>query len=250
MKTEAINVEYLDHMGSDARVCNVARVSFAKWNDESADLSDKDTGLLAYLATGLPASERGDWEKRAKASTHWSPFGHCFLSIRCTAPLFLARQLVKHQIGLCWNEESRRYITDEPTFYIPDVLHYAPENKKQGSSDTLVKHIEGDEGQYIKPANYMIQASEDALHRYETLLKQGVAPEEARMVLPLNTNTHWIWSGSLMSMIRVIHQRGDRHAQRAANEFAEQLRQIVVELFPHSAKAYDILVETIQDESN
>jgi thymidylate synthase (FAD) len=95
IKQEKISVEYIDHMGSDVRVCNVAKVSFAKWDDELKQITAAQKGLLHYLATGLKSDERDDWEKRAKASTHFSPFCHCFLTLRVGIPLFLARQLVK-----------------------------------------------------------------------------------------------------------------------------------------------------------
>ena len=108
MEQQEISVEYIDHMGSDMRVCNMARQSFGKWQDESQELSDKDLGLLEYLSTGVANGERGDYEKMYKASTHWAPFAHCILSIRVRVPVFIARQLVKHQIGLVWSEESRR----------------------------------------------------------------------------------------------------------------------------------------------
>ena len=225
-----IEVEYIDHMGSDKRVTNVARVSFNKWEDELNDLTDRDRGLLEYLSTGLPASQRNDWELRAKAHSHWSPFAHCFLSVRCSAPIFLARQLVKHQVGLSWNEESRRYITDEVTFWLPDVVHKKPESAKQGRGN-------------VHPMQEYINAdirlnTECAYEAYKELLDFGVSPEEARMVLPLNSMTHWVWSGSLMAFMRVYSQRADSHAQLAAQEFAGKLGVILEEHFPETFKLF------------
>ena len=223
-----IEVEYIDHMGSDKRVTNVARVSFNKWEDESNDITARDRGLIGYLATGLPSSERDNWELRAKAHTHWSPFAHCFLSVRCAAPIFLARQLVKHQVGLSWNEESRRYITDEVDFWLPEVIHEKPSNAKQGRGEVhpFRGHL------YHK----MSVHTELAYEAYRELLNYGVAPEEARMVLPLNSMTHWVWSGSLMAFMRVYSQRIDGHAQLAAQEFAGKLGGILEGYFPESFK--------------
>jgi thymidylate synthase (FAD) len=221
IKQEAISVELIDSMGNDLRVSNVAKVSFNKWDDESVEINDKQIGLLNYLATGLPSSERDDWEKRAKASTHWTPFGHCFLSVRVGVPIFLARQLHKHVIGLVINEESRRYITDDIALYIPEVVHKKPDSAKQGASKELhTKLLYGGnvgDGDIMLDAKELIKyQSEQAVQAYYTLLEGGVAPEEARMVLPLNSVTHWVWSGSLMAFMRVAKQRVDGHAQLSA----------------------------------
>lgn len=230
MKKE-ISVEYIDSMGSDQRVCNVARTSFAKWNDESVELNQKDIGLLNYLASGVPATERDDYEALYKASTHWAPFAHCQLTIRMCIPVFLARQLVKHVVGLTWSEESRRYISSEVDYWIPSVIHAVPEGSiKQGSglvhknSEVLRKSME--------------LRTNQAIDNYYELLKQGVAPEEARMTLPLNAMVNVVWTGSLLAFIRVVKQRKSSHAQLAAQEFATQLEEIIQEHFPESLKAY------------
>jgi thymidylate synthase (FAD) len=206
MKTTDIKVELLDYMGSDLTVANVARVSFDK---KSEELSGKDVGLINYLAT----------------HDHWSPFAHCFAQFRIKAPIFVARQLVKHQVGLSWNEVSRRYVDSEPEFYVPKELHLRAENVKQGSSDETVKRFSVED------------VSEECLWHYNLLLRSKVAPEEARMVLPLNTMTEWVWSGSLMAFARVCKQRLDPHAQRACREVAEQIDQRLRHLFPESMAA-------------
>jgi len=231
-----ISVSLIDKMGSDKRVTNVARTSFNKWLPEDEPLTERDTGLLAYLATGLPSSERDDWEKRAKAHTHWSPFAHCFLTIRCSVPIFLARQLVKHQIGLVWSEESRRYIKDSVAIYVPEIVHKAPENAKQGASKEAhteyvwLEYPQDDEDHTARfhrhigvdygAEDVIALASEEAVESYYDLLESGVAPEEARMVLPQNAMVNYIWSGSLLAFNRVYQQRIDGHAQNAAQEFA------------------------------
>ncbi len=245
IKYEPISIELIDYMGNDIRVSNVAKTSFNKWENESVDINANQIGLLNYLATGLPSSERDDWEKRAKASTHWSPYAHCFVSVRCAAPIFLTRQLVKHQIGLSWNEESRRYITDDVNLWLPENVHKKPEKAKQGASsevhnDLMFAYNDIDGDVHLTAKEFMQQQTEQAVRVYYQLLAAGVAPEEARFVLPLNSVTHWVWSGSLMAMLRVTKQRVDNHAQGAAQEFGKKLVNIVEELFPESVKAFGL----------
>ena len=240
VKKENINVELIDYMGSDIRVSNVAKVSFNKWDDESLEINDKQIGLLNYLATGLRSDERDDWEKRAKASTHWTPFGHCFLSVRVAVPIFLARQLHKHTVGLVINEESRRYIDEDVSIYVPDVVHKRPEGSiKQGSGEVHTYNHVWCNGDMHCTALEAIQISaEQSVINYYELLDANVAPEEARMILPLNSMTHWVWSGSLMAFLRIVKQRVDPHAQLAAQEFGEKLLVILKNKFPESVKAF------------
>lgn len=207
MKVEPIMVSYVDSMGSDTSVVNAARVSFAK---EIEELGERDLKLIHYLA-------------RHK---HWSPFAHTSLSLRIRAPIFLARQLVKHQVGGVWNEVSRRYVDTEPSFYIPDELHEKAESAKQGCGKVICG--DGYHKAVIEGQTY------EALMTYNHLLRYGVAPEEARMVLPLNTMTEWIWTGSLMFWFRVWQQRSDEHAQTVAREFAELLDATIPREFYNS----------------
>jgi thymidylate synthase (FAD) len=158
-----MKVELIDNMGSDLSVVNAARVSFNKLHTEFDD--DKDTKLIRYLAR----------------HNHWSPFGHAFISLRIRAPIFVARQLGKHQVGLCWNEVSRRYVNYEPEFYMPDSWRKKAENKKQGSSDEAIEYICSD---------YM----DNCLIEYNSMLEADVCEEQARMVLPQNMMTEWIFS--------------------------------------------------------
>lgn len=233
---EEISVEYIDHMGSDKRVCNTARTSFARWEDESIELNDKDIGLLAYLATGLPAKERDDWQKRLKTATHFAPFCHNFLTVRVAVPIFLARQLHKHTVGLIISEESRRYISSEISLYLPKEVHKSPENAKQGASNELHTGTLNKDNEFTA-LELIEMSSQNSVYDYYELLDSGVAPEEARMVLPLNTVVHWVWSGSMLSFIRVFKQRIDPHAQLAAQEFASKLGPILQQHFPHSFNA-------------
>ena len=208
-----MKVDYIDHMGSDINVVNAARVSFAK-EVQGFDL-EKDTKLINYLAK----------------HNHWSPLAHTSISIRVKAPIFMARQFVKHQIGLVWNEESRRYIDDTPEFYKPDVWRSRPENAKQGSGSSTVCPEIKSHGWLTDP---LTLATEESLRCYVSLLDQGVAPEQARMVLPQNTMTNWIWTGSLVAFARVCKLRLDSHAQKEAQELAQLISDVVAPLYPVS----------------
>lgn len=213
-------------MGSDLSVVNAARVSFAKESDWEYDLSpgggkaetylsEKDQKLISYLAK----------------HNHWSPFAHTSLQFRIKAPIFVARQLVKHQVGGVWNEVSRRYVDDEPEFWFPDVWRGKPENAKQGSSG-VVDVVNG-----VSYPDSPECAVEKCSEVYNALLAVGVAPEQARMVLPQNTMTEWWWTGSLMFFARVCKLRLDAHAQQETREIAEQLAANIPEEFEHSWKA-------------
>jgi thymidylate synthase (FAD) len=228
MKTAEIDVTLIDHMGSDLSVVNAARVSFAKeseleWSNEIHDylLSHADTKLIDYLAK----------------HNHWSPFAHAFATFRIKAPIFVARQLVKHQVGLAWNEVSRRYVDNEPEFFFPETWRGRPEGSiKQGSAG-VITGVTSDEGVDIDPTGMMENAARAALNAYTWALEGGIAPEQARMILPQNMMTEWIWSGSLMAFARVCNLRLDSHAQPETGEVAAQIATEMAELFPVSWRA-------------
>jgi thymidylate synthase (FAD) len=225
MKIAKQSVELLETMGSDLSVVNAARVSFHKESTLEYDLwigdrpqgegslSEKDQKLIGYLAN----------------HNHWSPFAHTSLQFRIKAPIFVARQLVKHQVGGVWNEVSRRYVDDEPEFYFPDVWRGKPVNAKQGS--------DGEVDIYLCRGMGPEEATQDSLNAYMTMLEIGVAPEQARMILPQNTMTEWIWTGSLMFFARVCKQRLDSHAQAETREIAQMINDQIPEEFQHSWKA-------------
>jgi thymidylate synthase (FAD) len=206
MKIADMSVEFLDHMGDDLTVVNAARVSFDKEHDEFDYKTDR--GLIKYLAQ----------------HNHWSPFAHCSASFRVKAPIFVARQLVKHTVGFSWNEVSRRYVNSEPEFYLPEVWRMAAENVKQGSSDEPVKFI-------ADPARPLMAA---ALDTYKYMMKLGVCAEQARMVLPQNTMTEWIWSGTLYAWARMVALRIDSHTQAETRVIAHQISATMAELYPTS----------------
>lgn len=231
MKIAQSSVHLVDHMGSDLSVVNAARVSFNKeseWERNpftagdgltqyKVELSNKDVKLVSYLA------KHG----------HWSPFAHNSLTFRISAPIFVARQLVKHQVGGVWNEVSRRYVDNEPEFYFPDVYHGKPVNAKQGASDEAL-----DDAQPEMVLSLAAQhITQQALNNYTDMIAVGVAPEEARMFLPLNTMTEWWWTGSLMFFARVCKQRLDPHAQNATRHVAQMINDKIPDVFQHSWKA-------------
>ena len=215
-----MKVELIDYMGSDNAVVDAARVSFEKHHDK---YSDQDNAkLISYLAY----------------NNHWSPFAHTSVKLRIKAPIFVARQLVKHQIGFSWNEVSRRYVDSEPEFYIPDYWRKRAENVKQGSSDDQVYlspmlEMETENGCVHLPVE-LYTAAKDC---YESLLKLGVCPEQARMVLPLATYTEWIWTGSVFAWSRMYNLRTDSHTQRETQQIAFLIGEAIEPLFPVSWKA-------------
>lgn len=234
MKTvNRCKVELIDSMGSDLSVVNAARVSFDK-------ASDWDTGKFG-CQQNLKESDQKLIDYLAKHG-HWSPFTHCFANFRISAPIFVARQLAKHQVGLSWNEVSRRYVDSEPEFYFPQYWRKRAENVKQGSSNEPVELNKIVTGSIIEPGDF---TAEDEIHlmisnmlwSYNKLLEYGVAPEQARMILPQNTMTSWIWSGSLYAFARVCKQRLDSHAQQETAEVVYEIDKLIQPLFPHSWEA-------------
>jgi len=212
-------------------------------------LSDRDAKLIQFLARGCTS---WDWEGLIYEAmgagfdgreddlveilnhvknmpTHWTPFGHTAITLHIKAPIFVARQLGKHQVGMVWNEVSRRYVTDEPEFYVPDVWRKAADNVKQGSSDEAVSLREVFGWDTYGKDMYSVP-----LAHYKAMIKNGVCPEQARMVLPQSMYTEWYWTGNLYSFANVFIQRTDSHAQREVQEIAHQIGGIIKPLFPVS----------------
>ena len=216
-----IKVTYIDHMGSDLSVVNAARVSFGKKSEALGTsgvegrpmtpiLNDPDKRLIKYLAK----------------HKHMSPFGHAFASFHVKAPIFVARQLVKHKF-LRWNEISRRYVDDEPEFYMPDQWRGRADDKKQGSSGV----IEGIDSTVVES---LVKC---AKHDYNYLLAKGVSPEQARMVLPQSTMTEWYWSGSLDAFMDMCNLRCKLDTQYETRLVAEYILSEMINLFPISVEA-------------
>jgi thymidylate synthase (FAD) len=215
-------VTLVDSMGTDLSVVNAARVSFNKksqWSHNIPsqgiyELSDGDKKLIRYLA------------KHA----HWTPFGHCTLSFHIKAPIFVARQLVKHQVGLVWNEVSRRYVEDEPEFYFPNTWRSRPTDKKQGSGDERIEWLDREN----RVGSSVNKVCELALITYQRMLDAGVAPEQARMVLPQNTYTEWYWTGSLYAFARVCGLRCKGDTQEETRSAAWKIHDLAKGKFPVS----------------
>ena len=196
-----IKATYVNHMGSDLSVVNAARVSFGKTRNE---IGEGDKKLIKYLAK----------------HKHTSPFGHAFASFHVKAPIFVARQLVKHSF-LRWNEVSRRYVSTEPEFYEPETWRGQSEDKKQGSDGVVVDVHIGTTQRIVALL-------------YEDLLGRGVCEEQARMVLPQNTMTEWYWSGSLDAFSRMRNLRLKDDTQYETRLVAQQIDTIMQPLFPIS----------------
>jgi thymidylate synthase (FAD) len=213
-----IDVTLKDYMGTDLSVVNAARVSFGKSSTFDGRvggpnvLKAADAKLIQYLAN----------------HGHYSPFGHCFASFHVKAPVFVARQLVKHKF-LRWNEISRRYVDDDPEFYVPDEWRGRADDKKQGS-EGIVKLGQLDE-MIVSDSPY------EALCAYNALLKSGVAPEQARMVLPQSTMTEWYWSGSLDAFADMCNLRCKGDTQLETRLVANRICDEMHKLFPVSWKA-------------
>jgi thymidylate synthase (FAD) len=251
-------------MGTDLSVVNAARVSFSKeseweWeesgvkafgNESYQRLSNVDTRLIQFLARGCTS---GEWDGMVSdlmllgaddddievegfmsyiknMPTHWTPFGHTAITLHMKAPIFVARQLGKHQTGLVWNEVSRRYVSDEPEFYTPEVWRKAAASVKQGSSDEAVDGNETWLHEYE-------DICDNAVGQYNHMVREGVCPEQARMVLPQSMYTEWYWTGNLYAFANVFIQRTDSHAQKETQEIAHQIGSIISPLFPVSWKA-------------
>ena len=230
-------IEYIDSMGDDLAVVNAARVSFDKESEwetrvvtkldagyrgpEGLDvlytekvLSKKDQSLIKYLST----------------HGHWSPFAHTAIKVRMKMPIFVARQIMKHTTGIEYNEVSRRYVDSEPEFYTPDVWRKKADNVKQGSSDEAVDYVS-------MPSNLPAQAMEHMREVYQRMLDEGVAPEQARMVLPQSMYTEVIATGNLYAWANMYNQRTDSHTQKETRDLVLQLGPIMEGLFPVSWEA-------------
>jgi thymidylate synthase (FAD) len=210
-----MQVTLINSMGNDQTVVDAARVSFAKKADNYTEAQNEK--LIQYLAR----------------HNHWTPFGHAQATFHIEAPIFVARQLVKHQVGLVWNEVSRRYVDDSPRFFSPSSWRPRSEDKKQGS----------DKHDIIADMRQAWKIYESAIHdiskTYGTLLEMGVAPEQARMVLPQSMMTEWYWTGSLAAWSRVCRLRISDDAQAETERIAQDISREMRQLFPVSWAALE-----------
>ena len=254
--------------GSDLGIVNAARKSFGRrseWEYEpdletgfKGQLKDKDKRLLEFLARGMTAADFDEfldkfydphyygydvkemlWQWR-NTPTHDTPFNHGFFSFEVKAPIFVARHLVKHEY-LIMSEYSRRYITDDVEFYTPEVWRKASADVKQGSSDEAVE-LEYTTGNYGSLKNDTDVAYEHVYNVYEDMLKAGVAPEQARMVLPQSLMTAWTWSGTLGAFANMCKLRLSPDTQYETRLVAQQVYEELKKQFPVAAP---LLVEGV-----
>jgi thymidylate synthase (FAD) len=230
LKVTDIEVSLIDSMGTDLSVVNAARVSFSKesyweveeicgedsqgmFTEDVKKLSIADTKLINYLAK----------------HNHYSPFNHTFITVRIKAPLYVARQLVKHEY-MPWNEVSRRYVNTEPEFG-EMTFRWAADNVKQGSGENV------DEMTQASAHAIFFQATQVALDAYEKLLEMGICAEQARAILPVDQQTEWIWSGTLKAFHKMLSLRLDAHTQAESRAVAQKCRNLIEPIFPVSLKA-------------
>jgi thymidylate synthase (FAD) len=215
-----IKVELVDSMGTDISVVNAARVSMGKVKTE---FDQDDERLIAYLAK----------------HNHWSPFAHATVTVRAKVPIFVERQIFKHTVGFSYNSISGRYVEFKDEFYIPDTLRQGSPSVKQGSLDQPVKHNH--------LAIQMISDTyKELFNKYEVLLSAGVCKEQARMVLPLGTMTEFVASGTLYAWARMYNLRSKPDAQKETRDYAGQVGQIMLGLFPVSWKTLTKQEESIK----
>ena len=206
-----MKAEYITHMGDDLMVVNAARVSFGK---QKSAMDEKDAKLIGYLAR----------------HNHWTPFANPQITLRETVPIFVARQRFKHMVGFTYNEVSRRYVDDEPEFFAPDVWRSRPDGSvKQGSGE-----VHGNSGSWAETA---ANTTRHCLNIYNAMIADGIAPEQARMILPQSMMTSYYVTGSLAAFARFYRQRSDSHAQIEIQDLARQVGEIIEPLYPVSWKA-------------
>ena len=284
-----IEVNYLDHMGTDLSVVNAAKVSFgsrSEWafvntkkdGTRNFVLHPKDQSLISFLARGCTSGEwdnlvgeitdkgvaqayddfaihpvteeeceeydkelRGLLNHIKKMPAHWSPFAHTAITMNIKMPIFVARQIMKHTTGIEFNEISRRYVDSEPEFFVPDVWRKKADNVKQGSSKEPVDMVSDDVWYDAYEGNVNMEVAlnlvaDSVRDLYSALLSQGVAPEQARMVLPQSMMTEVVMTGNLYALANLYNQRIDPHAQYESQLVAKGVGDILSDLFPHSFK--------------
>lgn len=219
-----MEVRYINHMGNDLLVCNAARVSFKK---EVKEFNiDKDERLIKYLAE----------------HKHWTPFGHPQICLHMKAPVPIRTQCFKHKVGFCENEVSRRYVDDEPEFFVPEYWRKRADNKKQGSTDEKVVSLKDE---YLLEwcgvsnglvDDYLEEYYNHCEKMYRIMIDNKIAPEQARLILPQSMMTEWYWTGSLAAYARFCNLRLDPHSQKEIQDLAKMVSDIIEPLFPVSWK--------------
>lgn len=235
---------YENHYLTDRDVANFARQSFAKLADNFSE--EQNNKLIQFLARGV---QSGKWEELIKQMSdmnmpltmdqaedlavylrkipcHWVPFGHPQITLRMQAPIPIRVQCFKHKIGFVESEESRRYISSTPEYFIPEFFREAAANVKQGSAG-----IHPDNDYWMTVYKKSVR---EAIQTYEDMIEAGVCPEQARFVLPQGVEVNWVWTGSLFAFANMYNQRSDSHAQKEVQILAAQIDAIIAPLFPVS----------------
>lgn len=229
-------VRLVDHMGSDLTPVNAARSSFGK---ASETFTERDARLLAFLVK----------------NGHTSPFRHAVVQFEVKAPMMIANQWRKYRVGSthspafdytddplwAWNESSRRYVTDEPQFYVPKANEWrsAPESKKQGSGDA----VESDLGELA--TEVLRETIRVSVSKYESAMVDGICAEQARLFLPAYAMyVTWYWTASLQSVCHFLNERLSHDAQSEIRDYASAVYSLVKPLFPVSV---DHFVKTKED---
>ena len=230
-----MKVDLIDYMGSDLTVANAARVSFDKQSDWNIVSHQKECWDDSRIVVTSPVRELKEADKKLinflARENHWTPFGHCFLQFRIKAPIFVARQLGKHQVGLTWNEISRRYVDNEPEFYFPEKWRKKNPDKKQGSYDD--EFVELTFAEECQPKAVVNMCRE----LYSAMIGMQVCAEQARMILPQNMYTEWYWSGSLYAFARICSLRLKKDTQKETRDIANMIYKLAEKNFPVSWKA-------------
>ena len=251
-----MTVNYIDHMGNDYSPIRAAIVSNGannseKYIDDELRYKKAATSLIQFLARGCTT---GEWNSHVSAlegevdlfviedalnymrhmPPHWTPFGHSAITIHCKAPIFVARQLGKHQVGFVWNEISRRYVDNTPEFYSPSIWRGRAEDVKQGSSSEAVTNSEYWDANAYVDEMVGVDINKNSLDTYKHMLEIGVAPEQARMVLPQSTMTEWYWTGNLYGFSKMFMARTDPHTQKETRDVAHMIGDVIRPLFPIS----------------
>lgn len=243
-----MKVIYVDHMGSDQRIVDVARQSFAQ-TDAKVRTEAQNQGLIRYLAEGISSKDKkeiinlilngtkelgtydectaeGLYNNIRHQATHWTPFAHTAITLQMQAPIPIRTQCFKHKQGLVENEESRRYISTTPEIFMPEFRSKPEGSIKQGSAGI---HPENDTWKEVYAAH--VNA---AIHLYEKMIEDDVAPEQARFILPQGVEVNWTWTGNLLAFANFYNKRSDSHAQVEIQQLAEMVREVIEPLFPIS----------------
>jgi len=233
--------QYENHYLDDQAVANFARHSFAKLAENFTP--EQNHSLIRFLARGMTSS---DWDTtiRMMLSTrtregahelavymrsipeHWVPFGHPQITLRMEAPVPIRTQCFKHKIGFVESEESRRYISSRPVLYVPDAFRSAAASVKQGSG-----------GIHDRSSGWIdayVRKGQECIDMYETMIGDGIAPEQARFILPQGCEVHWVWTGSLYAYANAFNARTESHAQKESQGLFTEIGDIIAPLFPVS----------------